>query len=375
MLLRGTRTLSRQAIKDSLDQLKARVNISSGANQVAVRIETTRPNLIPTLQLVGAVLKEPAFDSKEFDELKRQDLAQLEEQKSDPQSLAFNGISRYLNPWPKGDPRYVSSTEESIADYSAATLDDAKRYYAEFYGAGDGTMAIVGDFDPAQVGDLVNALFGSWPSPKPFQRLASEYRDVPATGITIPTPDKANAWFIAGTNVPLRDDDPDYPAFLLANEILGGGFLNSRLAVRIRQKDGVSYGVGSFVDASPLDKSGQFIGYAIYAPENVTKVETGFREEIARARKDGFTADEVSKARAGMLQNRQVERSQDPSLAGELSTQLYVGRTMTYDADLERRLSALTVTDVNSALRKYIDPAKITIVKAGDFGKQAAPQP
>ena len=133
------------------------------------------------------MLKEPAFDSKEFDELKRQDLAQLEEQKSDPQSLAFNGISRYLNPWPKGDPRYVSSTEESIADYSAATLDDAKRYYAEFYGAGDGTMAIVGDFDPAQVGDLVNALFGSWPSPKPFQRLASEYRDVPATGITIPT--------------------------------------------------------------------------------------------------------------------------------------------------------------------------------------------
>jgi Predicted Zn-dependent peptidases len=160
---------------------------------------------------------------------------------------------------------------------------------------------------------------------------------------------------------------------MLANEILGGGFLNSRLAVRIRQKDGVSYGVGSFVNASPLDKSGQFIGYAIYAPENVAKVETGFKEEVERARRDGFTAEEVEKARAGMLQNRQVDRSQDPALSGELSTELYVGRTMAFEADFEKRLLALRPADVTAALRKYVDPAKVTIVKAGDFSKATAP--
>lgn len=373
MLMRGTRTLSRQQIKDSLDKLKARVAIMSAPNQVMARIETTRPNLVPTLQLLGSILREPAFDPKEFDELKRQDLAGLEEQKSDPQALAFNSFTRYLSPWPKEDPRYTPTIEESIADYGAATVDDAKRYYIEFYGASDATMAVVGDFDPKQVTDLVGTLFGTWPSPKPFERLANEYRDIPATGITIATPDKANAWFIAGTNVPMRDDDPDYPAFMLANEILGGGFLNSRLAVRIRQKDGVSYGVGSFVNASPLDKSGQFIGYAIYAPENVAKVETGFKEEVERARRDGFTAEEVEKARAGMLQNRQVDRSQDPSLSGELSTELYVGRTMAFEADFEKRLLALRPADVTAALRKYVDPAKVTIVKAGDFSKATAP--
>ena len=331
------------------------------------RIETTRPNLVPTLQLLGSILKEPAFDPKEFDELKRQDLAGLEEQKSDPQALAFNSFTRYLSPWPKEDPRYTPTIEESIADYGAATVDDAKRYYVEFYGASDATMAVVGDFDSKQVTDLVGTLFGTWQSPKPFERLANEYRDIPATGITIATPDKANAWFIAGTNVPMRDDDPDYPAFMLANEILGGGFLNSRLAVRIRQKDGVSYGVGSFVNASPLDKAGQFIGYAIYAPENVAKVETGFKEEVERARRDGFTAEEVEKARAGMLQNRQVDRSQDPVALGELSTELYVGRTMAFEADFEKRLLALRPADVTAALRKYVDPAKVTIVKAGRF--------
>jgi zinc protease len=373
MLMRGTRTFSRQQIKDSLDRLKSRVSVSSTPSQVAIDIESTRPNLAPTLQLVGSVLKEPAFDAKEFDELKRQDLAGLEEQKSDPEALAFGGFSRYLSPWPKEDPRHVPTVEESIADYTGATVDDAKRYYAEFYGASDGTMAVVGDFDPREVTELATTLFGAWKSPQTFKRLESPYQDRPPTTMTIETPDKANAWLIEGLNTRLRDDDPDYPALLLANEILGGGFLNSRLAVRIRQKDGMSYGVGSVINVSSVDSSGRFIGYAIYAPENVGKVEAGFREEIDRARKDGFTPDEVNKARAGMLQTRQVDRSQDQVLARMLSSDLYLGRTMAFDSALEQKLLALKPAQVNEALRKYVDPARIVVVKAGDFSKQAPP--
>jgi zinc protease len=374
MLLRGTRTLTRQQIKDSLDRLKARVGITGSVSQVNIRVETTGPNLVPTLNLVGEVLRNPAFDAKEFEELKRQNLAALDEQKSDPQAVAFNSFSRYLAPYPKGDPRYIPTIEESVADYTSATVDDAKRFYLEYYGASDGEIALVGDFDPQQVTAVLGSILGSWKSPKSYSRIETRFNDVPATNISLETPDKANAMYIAGVNLNLRDDDPDYPALLLANEILGGGFLNSRLATRIRQKDGVSYGVGSFVNAGPFDHAGQFIGYAIYAPENVAKVEAGFREEIERARKDGLTSDEIEKARAGMLQNRQVERSDDGALSRALGSELRAGRTMTFDANFEQRLAALTPAAVNEALRKYIDPARITVVKAGDFAK-AAPAP
>jgi zinc protease len=174
---------------------------------------------------------------------------------------------------------------------------------------------------------------------------------------------------LAGMNLSLKDDDPDYPALLLGNYMLGGGFLNSRLATRIRQKEGISYGVGSGLFASALDKAGGFQTFAIYAPENASRLEQAFREEIDRMLKDGFTADEVKQAKGGWLQSRQVGRSQDQALLGQLGNYAYIGRTLAFDASLEQRVGALTPEVINSAMRKYIDPAKITIVKAGDFAK------
>ena len=204
--------------------------------------------------------------------------------------------------------------------------------------------------------------------------MTQEYQDRPDTTIVIETPDKANAMFLAGMNLALRDDSPDYAALLLGNYMLGGGFLNSRLAVRIRQKEGISYGVGSFLGASALDESGQFTTYAIYAPQNATRLEAAFKEEVARALKDGFTAEEVQQAKDGWLQSREVNRSQDQGLANELTSDLYYGRTLDYDAQLEKQVAALTPAAINAAMRKYLDLSKITIIEAGDFAKAKTKQ-
>src|SRR5262249_29530348 len=150
------------------------------------------------------------------------------------------------------------------------------------------------------------------------------------------------------------------------------GFLNSRLATRIREKDGLSYGVGSSMTASAQDKNGMFTANAIYAPQNVTKLEAAFKEEIARVLKDGFTDDEVAAAKSGYLQSRQVSRSQDAELAGKLASYRFPGRTLAWDADFEKKIAALTREQIVQALRRFIHPAKLTIVKAGDFAKNAA---
>ena len=170
----------------------------------------------------------------------------------------------------------------------------------------------------------------------------------------------------------MRDDNPDYPALVLGNYMLGGGFLNSRLATRIRQKEGLSYGVGSGLNVSSLDRSGRFTATAIYAPQNVEKLEAAFKDEIARMLRDGFTAGEVEAAKSGYLQSRQVSRAQDNELAGRMNNYLFLGRTLQWDADLEARIKALTPEQINAAMRKYIDPSKITIIKSGDFAKAAA---
>jgi zinc protease len=112
-----------------------------------------------------------------------------------------------------------------------------------------------------------------------------------------------------------------------------------------------------------------FTANAIYAPQNVAKLEAAFKEEIARVLKDGFTAEEVAAAKTGYLQARQLSRSQDAELAGKLSAYRFLGRTLAWDADFEKKITAVTPDQMAQALRRYIDPAKFTIVKAGDFAK------
>ncbi|HYY98974.1 MAG TPA: pitrilysin family protein, partial [Pyrinomonadaceae bacterium] len=375
MLMRGTAKHTRQQIQDELDRLKARAFVVGGATQATVFIETVRENLPAVMRLVAEVLREPSFPEAEFEQLKREQLASIEQNKSEPTQIAFTAFSRVLSPFPKGDVRYVTTSEEDVEEVNAATLEQARQFYKDFYGASNATLTVVGDFDAKEVSGLARELFGDWKSPRPFTRVPNVYKDVAAVNQTFPAPDKANAFFVAGINLNIRDDNPDYPALVLGNYMLGGGFLNSRIASRLRQKEGLSYGAGSSLNVSSQDQWGRFTATAIYAPQNVEKLEAAFKEEMARAVKDGFTAEEVAAAKSGYLQSRQVSRAQDNELAGRLNNYLFLGRTLAWDEELERKVAALTPEQVNAAVRRYIDPSKLIIVKSGDFAKTAATAP
>ncbi|NJN40381.1 MAG: insulinase family protein [Gammaproteobacteria bacterium] len=158
----------------------------------------------------------------------------------------------------------------------------------------------MGDFDPKEVASLAEELFGNWKTPSPYQRIATRYFDAAAMIRDIETPDKANAVYRAGFNLPLRDDDPDFPALVLGNYLLGGSS-DSRLWRRIREQDGLSYSVGSWLTAGSWDAAGEFGVSAIYAPENRARLEAAVREEIERALAEGFTDEEVANAGKGLI--------------------------------------------------------------------------
>lgn len=377
MLMRGTTKRTRQQIKDELDRLKARGFVNGGSTSAGATMETTRQNLPEVLKLVAEILREPAFLQSEFDLLKQETLTSLENERSEPTSVAIRALGQHFNRYPKGDIRYSMSLEEEIAAVKALTLDDVKNFYKEFYGASTGELAIVGDFDEKDISPLVTQLFSSWKSPKAYERIPTEYFDVAVGNKSFETPDKANAFFFARLNVKMRDDNAEYPAFALGNFILGGGFLNSRLATRIRQKEGISYGVGSSFGVSALDESGTFFATAIYAPQNAARLEAAFKEEVQKVVTEGFTADELEQAKKGWLLNRQRNRGQDGGLANTLATYLFFNRTFAWDEELDKKVQALTLEQVNAAMKKYLTPDKISIFKAGDFAnakKEATPK-
>ncbi|NNG10515.1 MAG: insulinase family protein, partial [Arenibacter sp.] len=167
-------------------------------------------------------------------------------------------------------------------------------------------------------------------------------------------------------------DHEDYAALSIGATILGGGFLNSRIADRLRQKDGVSYGAGAGfrADFDAEDQNSSMYLYAIYAPENYDKVQLGFQEEIDRFIKEGITQDELKDAVNGWIQEENVSRAKDAELANMINNNIFYDRTMDFQKSLEEQVKNLTVSDVNKAIQKYIKPYQSwTVVNAGDFKK------
>jgi zinc protease len=372
MLSRGTKKHTRQQIHDELDKLKAQVSFSGQAGLLSVGVKVKKASLGPTLSLVAEMLREPAFPEAEFDTLKNEKLERVNARKTDPGALAVLAVQRKLQDYPKENIRYVPTPEEAVERLEAVTLAEVKSVYEKQLAAQAGELAVVGDFDSK----VVTAGFGSaltgWKSDVGFKRIERPAKPV-LTGetIRIETPDKANAVYFAALSFPMTDADPDYPALELGNYLLGEAPLASRLSVRVRGEKGLSYGIGSAVQAHPIDKAASFNVFAMTNPGNMGKVDTLVAEEVAKFLKDGVSLEELDGGKKAYLDAQKVERSDDANLAAELANHLWVGRTYQFVAEQEKRIEALSPADVSKAFGKVLDPKKLVIAQAGDFKKDA----
>ncbi len=390
LMLRGTKKLSYQQLRDELDRLGATLSAGAGGGgrrggrrgggggtggvgAVSFSIQAKHDTLPEVLKLLQQVLREPALPKDQFEVMKRERLAAIEQMKTEPAMLAPRLLQRELNPYPKDDVRYTPTIEESIERLKAATYDQVLQLYREYLGSQAGELSIVGDFDPDACLPIVKETLTGWRAAKPYARIASPLSaELPGAQHKINTPDKANATFTAGLLFPMRDDDPDYPALLMGNYLFGGGTLSSRLGNRIRQKEGLSYGVTSSLSVSAQDRRAGFTISAIVNPQNVGRLQQCALEELARLLREGVTADELERGREGYLQARKVGRASDPALAGTLGSLRHLDRTMAWEADLEKKIGALTPDQVKSALNRHLNPGKLVIVAAGDFEIKAA---
>lgn len=362
MLSRGTKQYTREQLRDAFDRFKVHIDMTADG----VAFETTDNNLADALQLVAEMFRNPIFPEKEFEQLKLAILSSIENQRSEPAAQAGIQIERHLMPFTPAHWLYTPTIEERIERINRLTLDEVKRCHRDFYGSTDAELSIIGDFDPKMVIDAVQQLFGDWKSPKPYQRISTPYQTIPAVDINLETPDKANAVYQAGMNLKIRDDHPDFPALVLGNYLFGGS-ADSRLWRRIREQEGLSYSVTSSLTASAFEERGEFKIFAIYAPQNRGRIEKAMAEELARVLKEGFSVEEVELAKTGYLEARRIARGQDKALAERLVNYLHRNRTLQWDIAFEKNIAALTPELISNALRRYLDIARLTQVKAGDF--------
>ncbi len=376
LLMHGSQTMTREQIAQQLEALKTQGGVSGGTQSAAINLVSRRESVADALALAAQLLRMPTFPDSEFEQLRVQMVTGLEAARKEPGTVAGEALSRQFDPWPAGHPLAYRPLEQVLADVKALKLDDVRAFHRDFYGTAQGEIAIVGDFDAAAMKPQLEALFAGWATTRPYAPIRTAYNAVAAETKQLETPDKANAVVLARSNLALNDADADYPSLLVANHVLGSSALASRLGDRLRQKEGLTYGVSSSIsaDSSPdgKDNAGNLTIQAIAAPQNVARLQAGLREEVLRLVKDGITAAELKDAVDGLLTQREQSRAADGSVAGMLAGNLHMQRTMAWAADFDARLRALTLKQVNTAIGKHIQPETLSVYAAGDFAKAAA---
>ena len=368
LMARGTQSMNYEEMQARLDELRANVSVSSQPGLVRIGFSTKREYVPQVMEVVAEMLRSPALSKDEFEILKRESITGIESSLSEPQALAPTAVAVALNQFPRGDVRYSGTLEEQLEDVRKVSYEDVVYVYEQMLGGKNAELVAAGDFDTEMVLESSLNMLTDWTSGVPYERAATP-ANTSAAGqiIKIETPDKANSLYFAQQQYEMRDDDPQYPALLIGNYILGSGALSSRLGNRVRQEEGLSYGVASMLDAHPVDARSTFMVYAIANPANREKLMATIREEIDKLLKDGITEEELQSAKAGYLQSQQVARTGEARLAGLLSGTIFAQRTMEYYENLESRIASLSVDEVNQALQTLIDPERLVIATAGDF--------
>jgi zinc protease len=334
-------------------------------------VQVKRANLSETLALLTEILREPSFPEKEFELLKAEVLEQLDKGRTEPSTLASYEIQRKLAPYPKDHPLYNPTIDEEIELVKKAQLAEVKELYEKQISAQKAEVAVLGDFDPEPTLKQIKTMLEGWTSSAPYKRIPRPaHPEVPGSRSVINTPDKANSIYVAGLTFPAGDTDPDAVALDVGNYIFGSGTLVSRLGTRIREKEGLSYGVVSHLTASPRDKASHFMISAICNPKNMDKVDKAVAEELDLYLKAGPSLTELTDALKGYLESKKVARTSDRSLAGSIVNYLNLGRTFAFDAEREKKAAALSPEEIKDAFKKHIDPKRLVIIRAGDFGKK-----
>ena len=378
MLMRGSKTMTREQIDKRLEELKTTGGVSGGTQSAGISLQTRRGELADALTLAADLLRNPAFPESEFEQLRMQAITGLEAARKEPGTVIGQAMGPAFDPWPADHPFRFRSLDEQLADLKALKLDDLRAWHRAAYGTGEGQIAIVGDFDPAVVKPLLEQLFGGWKAGVAYTPVSTRHVPVDARKQALETPDKANAVFVARHNMALNDDHPAYPALLVANDIFGSSGLKSRLGDRVRQQDGLSYSIDSSISADASrdgkDDAGSFSIQGIAAPQNIDRLEAAVREELERFVRDGITATELKDAVDGLLTQREQARAGDGTVAAMLNSDAFLGRPMQRRAEFDAKLRALTVDDVNAAIRAFLKPELLSVYVAGDFAgaKQAA---
>ena len=373
MLNRGTTKRTKAAINATLEDVGASLTFSGSPSAPAadpIRARVRGAGLVKDLPTVLAVLAEefrtPAFSADELERAKTERIGGLGQV---AQSTSIRAATTFLRAlFPPGSPLYAPDTDRLIAATQAITLDDIKAFYAAHYVPANLVLGISGNVAAADVRAAIEREFGSdtrtaAAAPLPAAQPVAAYA---AQRIAVPMKDQANVDIVFGLPAALNRKSPDYLPAMVANGVLGDSPLSSLLGLQVRDREGLTYDVGSgFVVDSPI--AGAVWGVRLSVnPQNIDRGIASTLRVIANFRRTGMTAHELADEKSSLIGQSRVALATNAGIANRLALEEYFGLGLDYTDRYAAAVNAVTLPAANAAIKTYFDPARLTIVSAGD---------
>lgn len=370
MLARGTRRRTKFELAGDLERRGAELEFSTdpfAVNFAARCLAEDLPALISTL---AEELREPAFPVAELEKLKQQQTAAIREQQSNTRHRAYERFSQLT--YAPDNPFYTHAGESLVESINAATVEDVRQFYEARYGGRSLIVALVGDVSTAEVQSQFRESFGDFAGPDSVEVSIDDPAERAGTQREIvAVKEKANVDVLLGSSAPLRRAAADYYAAALANSALGESTLSSRLGLQVRDREGLTYGIASRFRAPSLAAGPWYIAVSV----NPANVERAISSALAVLRDyvaHGIGEDELADEKSAAIGSFKVSLSTNAGLADALWNAEFYQLGADYIDRYPQLIQAVTVAEVNAAIRKYFRPDHLTVVIAGDYEAQPA---
>lgn len=367
MLDQGTTKHDKFEIAQMLESVGATIGFGVHSQTFEVSAKCLKKDVPLVIGLIAEQLRHPAFAPEEFDKAKKQLAGGLRRQLESTDFRAAEAFVRTV--YPVGHPNHNPATEEFIAATEAATLDEAKAFYAKYYGPAHFTLVVVGDLDIPQIQTELDRAFAGWSGGTGFIRDAkAASTDAPKEQVVF-MPDKTSVSVVIGQASGLRYSDPDYQSLRVATAILGSGF-TGRLMANVRDKEGLTYGIGSSL-AHDTFTDGDWRITATFAPSKLEEGLASTKRQLTRWYAEGVTEQEVSRRKENLIGTFKVALATTDGLAGSLLAAVHRGYDVTWLDEYPKKIDSLTTADVNAAIKKYVKPDSMFMIKAGSVSAPA----
>ena len=366
MLMRGSEGLSKEGLAQILKEmgLLDGLNIHSDAFAATMGNTVVKEDLSAYLHLVSRVLRTPLFMQDELSKLKTEWAARVLEQKNNTGPMAMNRLYREL--YPQGHPFFQIDFDEQLDQLQKLEVQDLRSFH-RIYSPASAIVTVVGDIDSEQAFDLVKQAFGDWHGDVPKQIVVDPVAmPEQAKRFEIRMPDKSSMDILMGYPLPVKRSDPEFYALNLANLALGGDTIIARLGKVVREEHGLTYGIYSGLGDNAYGSAPWTVSLSVN-PANASKALALVSEVLNKYRKDGISADELTREATGAAGLFTVSMRSSMAIAKILTRFEVVGLGVDGVDRHTSRLLSVKKSEVDQVIQKYLHPDRMQLVMAGTF--------